>query len=376
MYIHLGLLARALRLAFGQRPVRPRYLGYVLFFTTLYACVWLTVAVGRALDHLFFPAFRRQGVREPLFVVAPPRSGTTLTQRLLCYDEERFVHSKLYQTIFPCVLHQRLIEGAVRLDARLGGPLRRAVEWAEKRFFGGWDDMHALRFDQPEEDDGYFVYTFVTEAIYLLFPFVDELWEAGFADALPPVERKKLMRYYRSCLQRQLYANGPEKTLLSKCTQSCGALQALQEEFPDARFLTILRHPYESVASHVSVFYPVWSAHSPQIAKDSDTSRSYARLSLEWYRHLVEMRSSIAPERYAVLDYRDLVRDPAAAIEGVYAEFGWTPSPAYRARLAAARSAQGEYKSRHRYTLEEYGLSRAWISAQIGDVLDACGFER
>lgn len=376
MYIHRRLFLRALRIALFERPFRARRVFYVLFFTSLYLCVWLVVAVGRALDHLLFPGFRRQEVREPLFVIAPPRSGTTLTQRLLCLDEERFVHSKLYQTIFPCVLHQRLIEAGVALDAKLGRPLARAIAWAEKRFFGGWDDKHKLRFDQPEEDDGYFVYPFVTEAVYLLFPYVDELWEAGFSDALPPHERKQLMRYYRSCLQRQLYVNGPSKTILAKATQACGSMQGLLEEFPDARFLTILRHPYESVASHVSVFYPVWHAHSPEIAKDSDTSRAYARLALEWYRHLVAMRARIDPARYAWLDYRELVRDPAAAIEQVYAHFGWPPSPAFRARLAAARSAEAEFKSKHRYSMEEYGLSREWISAQIGDVLDACGLQR
>lgn len=376
MYIHRRLFLRALRLSLFETPFRLRRWLYVLFFTGLYLAMWLVVAFGRALDHLFFPAFREQAVREPLFVVAPPRSGTTLTQRLMSLDEERFVHSKLYQTIFPCVLYQRLIEAAVWLDGRCGRPLERVVQWAEKRFFGGWDDMHRMRFDQPEEDDGYFVYTFVTEAVYLLFPFVNELWEAGFADALPPAERRKLMRYYRSCLQRQLYANGPDKTILSKATQSSGSVEGLLEEFPDARFLTIVRHPYQSVASHVSVFYPVWRAHSPEIAKDSDVSRSYARLALEWYRHLHRMRSKLDPRRYACIDYQELVRDPRESIEAVYAHFGWTPSEAYRARLAAAGSAERGYKSAHVYTLEEFGLSREWIQEHIGEVLDAYGLER
>ena len=43
------------------------------------------------------------------------------------------------------------------------------------------------------------------------------------------------MRYYRSCLQRQLYASGPDKTLLSKATQSSGAVESLLEAFPDAK---------------------------------------------------------------------------------------------------------------------------------------------
>ena len=92
-----------------------------------------------------------------------------------------------------------------------GGRLGRIVGWAEKKWFGGWDDMHKMRFNQPEEDDGFFVYTFVTEAIFLLFLHVDELWEAGFQDALPPEKRRKVMAFYRSCLQRRLYASGPGK---------------------------------------------------------------------------------------------------------------------------------------------------------------------
>ena len=56
------------------------------------------------------------------------------------------------------------------------------MEWCEKKWFGGWDDMHKLRLNQPEEDDALFLYAFASEAIYLLFPFVEELWPAGFPD--------------------------------------------------------------------------------------------------------------------------------------------------------------------------------------------------
>ena len=34
--------------------------------------MWFIVAFGRALDHVFFPGFKRQPVREPVFIVAPP----------------------------------------------------------------------------------------------------------------------------------------------------------------------------------------------------------------------------------------------------------------------------------------------------------------
>ena len=370
MYINLKLFRKALYLSLLKRRFSLRRWTYIAFFTVLYWVMWLIVALGRALDHLLFPGFRRQPIHQPVFIVAPPRSGTTLTQKLMSLDDERFVHVKLYQTIFPSVCYQRCFDGVAWLDRHTGQVLSWFVGWMEKTFFGGWDDMHKLRFNQPEEDDGFFVYSFVTEAIYLLFPHVDELWEAGFADALPAADRRKLMRYYRSCLQRHLYANGPDQTLLSKATQSSGAVEALREAFPDARFITIIRHPYESVASHVSVFYPVWRAHSPEIAKNSPISKAYARQALCWYQHLWEFGSTMDPARYYCMDYRDLTRDPCAALETFYQHFGWKLSDAFRARLKTATARQRTFKSAHHYTLEEFGLSKEWIQEELGPLLD------
>lgn len=370
MYIDVKLFVKAEYLTLFRSPFRLRKWGYTILFTSLFWVMWVLVAFGRALDHVFFPGFRRQPVKAPVFIVAPPRSGTTLTQKLMSLDTERFVHNKLYQTIFPAVSWQRFFQGIVWLDQRIGRLLARLIAWAEKKWFGGWDDMHKMRFDQPEEDDGFFVYTFVTEAIYLLFLHVEELWEAGFPDALPPDRRSKLMRYYRSCLQRQLYANGPDKTMLSKATQSSGAVESLLEAFPDARFITIIRHPYKSVASHVSVFWPVWQAHSPDLRKDSPVSRSYGLLAVRWYQHLFAFRKKAPPAQYYCIDYRELAKDPKATIEKVYEHFGWEVSADLRARLSAATERQRGFKSKHDYTLEEFGLSPAWIQQELGPVLD------
>lgn len=365
MYFNLRLFLKAVYLSLFKAPFSPRRWGYVIFFTALYWLMWFVVAFGRMLDHVFFPGFRRQEVRAPVFIIAPPRSGTTLLQKLLAMDDERFVHAKLYQTIFPAVCYQWCFLALIRLDRRTGRTLTKLVEWLEKKCFGGWDDQHKLRLNQPEEDDGFFVYSFVTEAIYLLFPHVDELWEAGFPDALAPADRRKLMGYYRGCLQRQLHANGPEKTVLSKATQSSGAVESLLEAFPDAKFITIIRHPYQSVASHVSVFYPVWQAHSPDIAKDGPVSKSYARLAVRWFQHLFEFRSKVSAGQYYCIDYRNLTRDPKATLEQLYQHFGWVMSDAFRARLVDATKQQREFKSRHHYTLEEFGLSKEWIQAEL-----------
>lgn len=376
MYINLGLFARALRLSLFKSPFSLRRWAYVFFFTGLFGVMWLLVAFGRALDHVFSPGFKRQPVRQPVFIIAPPRSGTTFTQKLMSLDTERFVFNKMYETIFPAVSFQKFFRALIWLDGHTGRCVEKIIGWAEKKWFGGWDDLHKMRLDQPEEDDGFFVYTFVTEAIFLLFLHVEELWEAGFPDALPAEKRRKVMGYYRSCLQRQLYLNGPEKTMLSKATQSSGAVESLLAEFPDARFITIIRHPYQSVASHVSVFYPVWQAHSPELAKDSAVSKTYGLLAVRWFQHLFAFRQRVKPEQYYCIDFRELTKDPVATLEKVYSHFGWNMSEEFRARLHAAAHEEREYKSKHSYTLEEFGMSKTWIQQELGPLLDFYGLPR
>jgi len=376
MYFNYRLFFKAQRLSLFQQPFRVRRWAYVILFTALYLVFLSLVVLGRALDHLFFPGFRNQKVTEPVFIIAPPRSGTTLVQNLLSLDEKRFVHLKMYQTIFPSICYQRLIQAGIWLDRSVGSPLGHFMGWCEKRWFGGWDDLHKLRLNQPEEDDALFLYAFESEAIFMLFPFVEELWQAGFPDALPKEDRRRLMKYYRSCLQRHLYANGPNQTLLSKATQSSGTLESLREEFPDGKFITIVRHPYRSVASHVSLFVPVWQAHSPEITPDGPVARAYAKLAVEWYKHLYAFRLQVDPSRYRCIDYRDLVRDPAETIGKLYEHFQWPMTDAMCARLEGATERQREFKSKHEYTLAQFGLSREWIQQELGEVLDAYGLDR
>ena len=376
MFFNWGMFRRALRLSLFTSRFSLRRWAYVIFFSALFLLFLCFVVVGRAVDHILFPGFKRQPVKQPVFIIAPPRSGTTLVQNLFSLDVDRFVHLKMYQTIFPAVCFQRVFDALDRLDGVFGHPVVKLLGWCEKKWFGGWDTMHKMRLNQPEEDDALFLYAFESEAIFLLFPFIKELWEAGFPDALPGDKRRKLMHYYRSCLQRHLYANGPTRTLLSKATQSSGTVESLMEEFPDARFITIIRHPYKSVASHVSLFVPVWKAHSPDIAKNGPVAQAYGQLAVEWYKHLFQFRTKIDPARYHCIDYRELVRDPGAAIEQAYSHFGWTVKDDMRSRLADATRRQGEFKSRHEYTLEEFGLSKQWIQAELGDILDHYKLER
>ena len=369
MYLNLSLTAKALYLSYLGSPFQLRRWVIVTFFLFLLCFFWIVVAIGRLLDHILYPDFRRQEIRQPIFIVAPPRSGTTFLQRLLAQDRDTFAPVLMYQTIFPSITIQKLIHSVAQASRQKGHLLFDIFSWIERHCFGGWDGMHKMRFTQPEEEAGFFVYTFVTEAIYLIFPFVRALWGAGFADDLPLPQQQKLMKYYRTCLQRHLYLNGPDKILLSKATQFSGSILCLQREFPDARIINILRNPRESIPSHISVFYTVWQWIDSSIRKDGPESHEYAELAVAWFLHLEKFAISARPERYCRILYPDLVQNTERSIQSIYRRFNLPLSAQAKRQIRSDARLAVDYKSSHLYTMAEYGLSPEWLRRELGGLM-------
>ena len=167
------------------------------------------------------------------------------------------------------------------------------------------------------------------------------------------------------------FSNG--RAMLIKSTQSCGTIESLKKEFPDARFITIMRHPFDAIASNLSLTVPVWQAHSPEITKDGPESQAYAELQVEWYKYLFRFRSQVSLENNFCIDYRDLRDDPVRTIEGVYDHFGWVMSEIFQAKLGNIGARNKNYQSNHHYTLEEFGLSRQTLARELAAILETYG---
>ena len=57
MYLNISLTSKALFHTYFGQPFRLRRWLITAFFLLLLTTFWVVVATGRALDHIFFPAF-------------------------------------------------------------------------------------------------------------------------------------------------------------------------------------------------------------------------------------------------------------------------------------------------------------------------------
>lgn len=366
----LGILLHALYLTFTKRRVTIRRTLFTVFAVCLYLCFRVVVRVGHVVDDVFFRGYQEQAVHSPLYIVTFPRSGTTYLHRLMCLDEERFTYLKTYQTLFPAVSVYRLVSFLSIVDQKIGGPLTKVVEWIDRRAFAGWQNIHPIGLARAEEDEGIFLYPFWTPVLYLLFPFADELGFLQFADRFPEDVRHRVMAFYKCCIQRHLYAAGKEKKLLSKNVHSTGRIESILEVFPDARFVFVLRNPYEAIPSLLSLYYAAWQAHSPDIPKDSPAVRALANMGYDFYRHLKEMCQRLPRDQYICLSFEELVQNPEQVIEHIYEHMELPMSEAFRIRVRqAVRENQG-YRSANYYSLKEYGLSEKEVYAELADVFE------
>jgi len=143
---------REIRSVLFKRPTVGR-LVTTAWIAPIYLGLRQSAAMFRAIDELVCPEYREQKVERPVFVFANPRSGTTLTHRLLSMDDEVFTTVKLYQTIFPAITATRTFKRLVELSkSPAGSVLRRAYDFLNSPLKSRWQDVHELSLDQPEED--------------------------------------------------------------------------------------------------------------------------------------------------------------------------------------------------------------------------------
>jgi hypothetical protein len=191
----------------------------------------------------------------------------------------------------------------------------------------------------------------------------------------PEAKRRRYNDFYRECVRRQLYLNGPEKIHLAKNPLWAGRVASLVEFFPDARFVVNIRDPRETIPSLLKLVRAGWKQLGWEEARQQRCLRILADQSWHSYRHPLETLEANPGTRGSVVDYRDLTSDPAATIERVYQDLGLPLSDDFRELLAGEGKRERVHKTRHSYSLAEFGLEGDAIREQLADLFERFQWE-
>ena len=329
------------------------------------------------LDSLLFPGFRKLQVRRPIFIIAHPRSGTTLTHRLMLEDPGRFSCTRAYELLLPSILQKKLVRALGRVDRKLlGGTLHRWVRSKEQSALGELQDIHHFSLLEPEEDEWFYFMTFASGVSLSLFPYAEEFRDVMTYDCMSPELQREHMAYYDGCLKRQLYLDGEDKVFCGKNTTTfIHKIAVLAEMYPDSRFVHIVRNPFEVAPSLLSLLATTWRRLGFPEEDVRAGCDAIHQKNMEAYEIAFQVLDRLDPSRYIILDYREIAAAPKATMLATYRALGLEMNPEYEKILDELQEKARAHKSGHSYGLDEYGLTEAEIRAAVPTVFERYRFD-
>jgi omega-hydroxy-beta-dihydromenaquinone-9 sulfotransferase len=356
------------------RLTRKRIL-FLLMFYTIWPIGSLIHWICFFLDDIFFPGHKTQVIEKPLFIIGNLRSGSTFLHRLLSRDTVAFTSLTTWDIyLTPSVTEKRITRFFANLDNKWGGHVHRLLHAFDERTLGRLK-IHRISFFQPEEDENILLHIWDSFWVSFMFPFMDEMPNyQHFDEALSPGRRRRIMKFYRSMLQRHMYATG-KKYFVAKNPAFSPKIATLLEFFPDARIIYLARNPLDMLPSTVS-----WINYARRQFTEPEEKYLYldeiVDLTQHWYRYPLQYLDAHPSPRHLILNYDDLIQRPEYVIRSFYEQFGYPDKPGLDRIVDEAVKEAMTFRSDHIYSYEEMGFTHRQILETYADIFERFGFDK
>ena len=323
------------------------------------------------LDKIFFPQYQKIQVKNPVFIIGNPRSGTSFLHNLLTQTDD-FVSFKTWQIFFPALTARVLVKPIINYLIR-----HNLTEIMPE------ESGHGLYLDRVEHDEFLFIHKLDTQFLLLLSPLgLDDrdYPELRLYDQQPDSRRYSSVKFFQECLKRQIYYTKKEQVIAHIHFSTC-RIKTLLETFPDAKFIYLIRSPQETIPSHLTLEYNTFKNQKrlnniPENQLKRYFERRY-RYDIELYRYFYELqqKAEIPPENIMVLSYDLLCSDLAKSFAQIEDFTGIKPSNELRQALKKQAEKQKQYQRKHKIIdLQQFGLSKEQIAQDFDFVFEEYNF--
>ncbi len=352
-------------------------MGWLLLFYTLFPLLELFIWTGLWLDEIFFPDYRKVQIKEPVFIIGNPRSGTTFLQRLMAEDTQTFTSMRTWEMLFaPSITARRLFEVLAALDRRIGKPVRKPLLRLQRR----WQEanvVHKIALRAPEEDEYLLLHLWSTLKTWTFSAMLEEAERYTYFDEqVPQRERRRIQKFFHRCLQRHLYAHdAADQVYLSKNPSYSPMIETLLELFPDVRFIYLARNPLEMIPSYISLTEEEWQIlgdpPEPYMSRDWIMEMAY-----HWYTYPLGRFSELPEDQYVVVNFHRMVDHAEVVVNEIYERLNLEMGAGFKKFLHERAMAARQHESEHDYALREMKLSRQEILTEFKEVFKTFGFDR
>src|SRR5215475_1555996 len=299
-------------------------------------------------DRQLYPEIAHQKIREPVFILGLPRSGTSALHRLLGADQEHR---------FPLMWEVRSPSPPTRHDEK-----SRIQRMNQSCNFFNWlaptfRHVHSVGAEIPQECVSLMTPTFLSDQFDAMY-YVPSYRSWFFRQDLRPA-----YQYHRRFLQHLQFRRAARRWVL-KAPTHVFALPALLSVYPDALFVQTHRTPVDAMASVSSLMTILRSAFS-----DAVDPLIVCREAIDYWSETMDKflreRDCLGANRICDIQYQEIRREPIRAVRRIYEFFGWSLSGEVEQNVRTLIANQTKRQSaNHRYNLSQFG-------ANAEDVLSA-----
>lgn len=299
---------------------------------------------------------RTELVEDPVFVLGHWRSGTTLLHELLACDP-RHGFADTYSCFAPnhFLLTERFLKPLIGFFLPRNRPM----------------DNMAVSWNNPQEDE-WALCCLGARSPYFLMLFPNRpLTGPNYADLrdVPPADLDRWKQTLSWFLKALTLRDG--KRIVLKSPYHTCRVRTLQSMFPRARFVHIVRNPYEVFASTMHTWHRMYRYQGLQIPRFKGLEEHVLTTFTRMYEAFEEDVKSISPGRFCELRYEDLVADPRTVMENVYRQLDLGDFASVRDRIEQRMAGTTGYQT-NRYVLPE--REQRLVAQRWGDFFVKYGY--
>ncbi len=302
------------------------------------------------------PAIAHEAIQAPVIVTGPARSGTTILFELLSLDPElRAPHA--FEALHPIPF-----DGAESdLERKRLGECEQEL-WADVQpEFGA---IHELRADLP------------VECVTLTAPsFCGPHWGMVTPGGGAPADPSADYRFHRRILQ-VLQRGVGGRTWLLKTPAHLALLPLVFQTYPDAWIVQTHRDPAKTMPSTVSTTAMVQWMRSDEVDLPGLVDGIEAAFAGALNGVGALRDGGTLPDRFVDVHFRELLKDPVAALRAAYEgmQRDFTDAHEDRVRRYLDEKPRGKFGV-HRYTAREWGFDRRELHERMKPYIDRFGVE-
>jgi hypothetical protein len=362
VFLAINLTARTFSLK--RKSLRfptPRRVFSALFILPFFFVLIIANRIFMLLDWVIFPGFRKVKLRKACFIIGVPRSATTYLFNVLAKDKEQFTCFKLWEILFaPSIIQKYILSGIIKLDRLTGRSLYRFSLLFDRIFLGKIATLHDTGLSKPEEDEMLLIYAFASIYLAFFFPEVSSLDPHLFFDeGLSPGKRKRVMLFYKRCVQRHVYFFDKKegKTFLSKNPGFISKTASIAEMFPDATLAYMLRSPLKTIPSTISLNLNVYSIF-PGKRKENPLSDKTTETVMHWYKMADDSIKNYWQNRNITVPFKKITTEPETTIKGIYKFLNIVPGAGMSSLLKAEQENCMNYRTVHKYNNKPVSMEK------------------